>query len=89
MNIDLVKTKKFLLFFWRGEGGILKIFKFLARPAEILFLNFTRVLTKKNFFKQVKAEIKEKVKPESLFLKILEEERTIIVKKVFEPRKEN
>jgi len=81
MNSNLVKTKKFLLFFGGVKGEIKKIFNLLARPAEILFSYFTRVLREKNFFKQVKAEIEEKSKPESLFLKILEEERTIIIKK--------
>ena len=80
MNSNLMKTKKFLLFFGGVKVEIKKIFNLLTRPAEILFLNITRVLTKKNFFKQVKAE-KEKNKPESLFLKILEEERTIIIKR--------
>ena len=38
---------------------------------------------KKKIFEQVKAEKEEENKPESLFLKILEEERTIVVKKGF------
>ena len=78
--MHIKKTKKFLLFFSGVKAEIKKIFKFLRLPAEILFLKITRVLTKKNFFKQVKAE-KEENKPESLFLKILEQERTIIIKK--------
>ena len=81
MHINLVKTKKFLLFFGGAKGEIKKIFNLLARPAEILFSYFTRVLREKNFFKQVKVEKKEEDKPESLFLKILEEERTTIIRK--------
>jgi hypothetical protein len=81
MNSNLVKTKKFLLFLYGVKEKIKKIFNLLARPAEILFSFFTRELTLKNFFKQVKAEKEEENKPESLFLKILEEERTIIIKK--------
>ena len=81
MNIDLVKTKKFFLFFSGVKAKIFKFFILVALPAENLFFRFSRVLTKKNFFKQVKAEIKEKSKPESLFLKMLAEERTTIIRK--------
>lgn len=75
------KTKKFLLFLCGKGQELKKIFNLVAHPAKILFVKLSRVLTKKNFFKQVKAEIKEKSKPESLFLKILEEERTFIIMK--------
>jgi len=44
-------------------------------------INLGKEVLEPDFFKQVKAEKEEKTKPESLFLKILEEERTIVIKK--------
>jgi hypothetical protein len=63
------KTEKFLLFLCGVKGEIKKIFGLLSLPAKFLFLNFSRVLSKKNFFRQVKAE------KESLFEKYYWEER--------------